>query len=87
MAKLQSEIDLERGIVDNKPAAHRVAEASRLLAMILLREDERVKTADAAWWARLQSSAAECAAIASAHQHACRGWLLSSTGVGPQRSR
>jgi hypothetical protein len=53
MAKLQSQIDLERGIVASLPAAERALEAARLFVKVLLRLDSRVQAAYRSWWARM----------------------------------
>ena len=51
MAKLPSQRALERGIVSSQPAAELVADAMRLLPLILLRDDARVQAAYQVWWA------------------------------------
>jgi hypothetical protein len=51
MAKGASQADLERHIVSSAPAAARVAEMMRLVPMVLLRDDPRVRDLYVVWQA------------------------------------
>jgi hypothetical protein len=61
-----SQDDLARGIVGSAPAAARVAEVMRLLPQVLLREDPRVQTAFAVWWARMEQAEEQAEALVRA---------------------
>lgn len=49
MAKGASQQNLDRGIVSSAPAATRVAEIARLVPLVLLREDRRVREGYVTW--------------------------------------
>ena len=55
MAKGASQKDLDRGIVGSAPAAARVAEVARLVTVVLLRHDKRVRDAYLAWQPNIEA--------------------------------